>query len=77
MKMNNDKGHPLVSGNKHELMLVKIGNEISWENKASHLLLITINSDQYKAQETFLSGLCKTENRKINTSSGQGKYIRF
>ena len=29
MKMNNDKGHPLVSGNKHELMFAKIGNEIS------------------------------------------------
>ena len=44
MKLNTDKCHLLVSGNKNEHMWVKVGNDKIWESNTVKLLGVTIDN---------------------------------
>ena len=54
MKINSGKCHVFVSGNKHEQMRAKIGDNKIWESKTVKLLVITIDNelkfDEHKKQ---------------------------
>ena len=43
MKLNTDKCHLLISGNKFEHMWVKLGEDKIWENTTVKLLGVTID----------------------------------
>ena len=60
MKMNNDKCHLLISGNKCEQVWVKTGNETIWESNTFHLLGMTIEYDLKFGKHLFK--LCKKTN---------------
>lgn len=45
MEMNNDKCQLLISGNKHEHMLVKISNDRICDSNDVRVMGITIDSD--------------------------------
>ena len=42
MKLNQDKCHFLISGNKNEHLFVNVGDELIWESEAEKLLGVTI-----------------------------------
>ena len=53
MKLNPDKCHLLIAGNKHEHIFAKIGDNIVWETSEERLLGITIdNKLQFKISRT-------------------------
>ena len=45
MKLNHDKCHFIMSGHKHEYVLVKIGQNLIWEERNVKLLGIEIDSN--------------------------------
>ena len=45
MKLNQDKCHFLISGNKNEHLFVKVGDELIWESEAEKLLGVTIDKN--------------------------------
>ena len=45
MKMNSDKCHPFISGNKFEHLWAKISNDRIWESRAVQLLGITLDNE--------------------------------
>ena len=57
MKMNASKCHLFVSGNKHEHMWAKIGDDQIWEFRTAKLLGKTIDND-LKFDE-YLNNVCK------------------
>ena len=63
MKMNSDKCHLIVSGNKHENMWAKIGHDQIWESRTVKLLGITIDNE-LKLDE-YISNICKKAQRKL------------
>ena len=63
MKMNSGKCHLFVSGNKHENMWAKIGDDQIWESRTVKLLGITIDNE-LKFDE-YISNVCKKAQRKL------------
>ena len=63
MKMNSGKCHLFVSGNKHEHMWAKIGDDQIWESRTVKLLGITIDNE-LKFDE-YISNVCKKTQRKL------------
>ena len=57
MKMNASKCHLFVSGNKHEHMCAKIGDDQIWESRTAKLLSVTIDNE-LKFDE-YISNVCK------------------
>ena len=63
MKIDSDKFHLFISGNKFEHLWTKIGNNRIWENRTVKLLGITIGNE-LKFDE-HLSNVCLKANRKL------------
>ena len=63
MKMNAGKYHLFVSGNKHEDMWAKIGDNQIWGSRTVKLLGITIDNE-LKFDER-MSKVCKNAQRKL------------
>ena len=63
MKMNSDKCHLFISGNKFEHLWTKIGNNRIWENRT--VKLIDINTDNELKFDVHLSNVCLKANRKL------------
>ena len=57
MKLNRDKCHLLVSGNKHETVWAKIGETKIWESKKQKLLGVVI--DRNLNFDGYVFDLCK------------------
>ena len=74
MKMNADKCHLFVSGNKHEHRWAKIGDDQIWESRTVKLCDITI--DELKFDE-YLSNICKKAHRKTYCTDKNKKITRF
>ena len=75
MKMNASKCHLFVSGNKHEHMWARIGNDLIWESKTVKLLGITIDNE-LKFDE-HISNICKKADRKLTVLMRIKKYLDF
>ena len=75
MKMNSDKCHLLISGNKFEHLWAKIGNDRIWETRTVKLLGVTIDND-LKFDE-HLTNVCLKANRKLSALTRIRKYLDF
>jgi hypothetical protein len=75
MKLNKDKCHFLVSGNIHEHLFAKVGNEMIWESAEEKLLGITI--DKNLNFNSHLSKLCKKVGQKVTALARIVKLLPF
>ena len=65
MKLNTDKCHLLISGNKNEQMWAKLDRDIFWESNDVKLLGITL--DNNLKFDKHVSNIFSKANRKLNT----------
>ena len=75
MRMNPDKCHLLIAGNKYEQTFVKVGNDLIWESSSVKLLGVTIDN-QFKFEE-HLAKICLKANTKLTALSRITKYLDF
>ena len=75
MKMNTSKCHLFVSGNKHEHMWAKIGDDQIWESRTVKLLGVTIDNE-LKFDE-YISNVCKKAQRKLTVLTRIKNYLDF
>ena len=64
MKLNTDKCHLILAGNKHEQIFAKIGNDFIWESREERLLGVTIDNKLKFA--THIKGLVKMAHQKLS-----------
>ena len=64
MKLNTDKCHLILAGNKHEQIFAKIGNDFIWESREERLLGVTIDNKLKFA--THIKGLVKMDHKKLS-----------
>ena len=62
MILNKNKCNFLISGNTHEYLWAKVGDEMIWESSKEKLL--GINSDNNLAFKDHVSTVCKTAGKK-------------
>ena len=75
MKMNSDKCHLPISGNKYEHLWAKIGSERIRETKAVKLLGVTIDNEL--KFHVHLNNVCLKANRKLSALTRIRKYLDF
>ena len=75
MKVNSDKYHLFISGNKLEHLWAKIGHKRTWENTTVKLLVISIDNE-LKLDE-HLSNVRPRANSKLSTLTRIRKYFDF
>ena len=75
MKVNSDKYHIFISGNKLEHLWAKIGPKRIWENTTVKLLVISIDNE-LKLDE-HLSNVRPRANSKLSTLTRIRKYFDF
>ena len=75
MKLNADKCHLLVAGNKHELTWASIGSEQIWETNEQRLLGIHI--DRNLNFETHIKSICKEANIKLTAIARYARLLTF
>ena len=75
MKMNSGKCHLFVSGNKHENMWAKKGDDQIWESRTVKLLGVTIDKD-LKFDE-YISNVCKKSPKETYCTDKNKKIPRF
>ena len=75
MKLNTDKYHLLVSGNKNGKMCSNLDRDIVWESNNVKLLVITLNNKLklYK----HVSNICSKANRKLSILTRVAKFLPF
>ena len=64
MKLNTDKCHLLISGNKNEYIWAKLDEDIVWESNDVEFLRVTI--DNNLRFDKHISIICLKENRKFS-----------
>ena len=75
MKMNAEKCHLFISGNKFKQMWARIRDDMIWENKTVRLLGIMID-DELKFDK-HLTNICIKANRKLTGLTRMIKYLDF
>ena len=75
MKLNPDKCHLLIGGDKEECILANIGSELVIESLQKILLGVLINS-QLKF-ENHVKNLCKKAGKKLNALGRQCNILPF
>ena len=75
MKLNTDKRHLLISGNKSEQMWAKLGRIIVWESNDIKLLGITL--DNNLRFDKHVSNICSKANRKLSALTRVAKFFLF
>ena len=73
MKLNTDKCHLLISGNKNEQMWVKLDRDIVWESSDVKLLGITL--DNNLKFDKYVSNICSKANRKLSVFTRVVKFL--
>ena len=73
MKLNEDKCHLLVSGQKFESVWVKVGNSIIWESNDQKLLGIQIDRQLKFDNNVFL--MCKKAGNKLSALARLSNYL--
>ena len=75
LKLNTDKCHLLISGNKNEQMWTKLDRDIVWESKDVKLLGITLcNNLRF---DKHVSNICSKANRKLSALTRVAKFLLF
>ena len=75
MKLNTDKCHLFVSGNKNEYMWAKLDGGIVWESNDVELLEVTI--DNNLRFDKHVSNICLKANRKLSALTRVAKFVPF
>ena len=75
MKLNTDKCHLLVTGNKYEQIWVKLGEEKIWENNTVKLLGVTI--DRQLKFDSHVFNICAKAGKKLSVLTRMMKYLTF
>ena len=75
MKLNTDKCHLLISGNKNEQMWAKLDRDIFWESNDVKLLGITL--DNNLKFDKHVSNICSKANRKLSALTRVAKFLPF
>ena len=75
MKLNTDKCHLLISGNKNEYMWAKLDEDIVWESNDVELLGVTI--DNNLRFDKHVSNICLKANRKLSSLTRVAKFVPF
>ena len=75
MILNKTKCHFLISGNTHEHLWAKVGNEMIWESSKEKLL--GINLDNNLTFKDHVSTLCKKAGQKVTALARLVKYMPF
>ena len=70
MKLNTDKCHLLISGNKNEYMWPKLDEDIVWESNDVELLGLTIVNN-------LRFNICLKANRKLSALTRVAKFVPF
>ena len=75
MKLDTDKCHLLISGNKNEYMWAKLDEDIVWESKDAELLGVT--TDNNLRFDKRVSNICLKANRKLSALTRVAKFVPF
>ena len=75
MKLNTDKFHRLISGNKNEYMWAKLHEDIVWESNDVELFGITI--DNNLRFDKHVSNICLKANGKLSALTKVVKFVPF
>ena len=75
MKLNTDKYHLIISGNKHESLWADIGNDRIWESNCVKLL--GINIDRNLKFDFHMLKVCSEATRKLTILSRIFKFLTF
>ena len=75
MKMNSDKCHLFISGNKFEHLWTKIGNNRIWGNRIVKLSGITIGKEL--GFDEYISNACLKANGELSALTRIRKYLGF
>ena len=75
MKLNEDKCHFLVAGNRHECLWAKVGEERIWES--SHEKLLGLVIDKKLNFNKHLETICKKTSAKVTALARMVKIIPF
>ena len=75
MKLNTDKCHLLISGNKNEQMWAKLDRDIFWESNDVKLLGITL--DNNLKFDKHVSNLFSKANRQLSALTKVAKFLPF
>ena len=74
-KLNTDKCHLLISGNKNEQMLAKLNRNIVSESNDVKLLRITL--DNNLKFDKHLANICSKAKRKLSALTSVAKFLPF
>ena len=78
MKLNTDKCHLLISGNKNEQMWTRLDKDIFWESNDVKLLRITLDNNLKYDKHVSMSNSCSTANKKLSTLTiSVAKFLPF
>ena len=72
MKLNTDKCHLIISGNKHESLWANIGIDKIWES--DNVKLLGVNIDRGLKFNGPMLNICSKANRKLTILSRMSKY---
>ena len=72
MKLNTDKCHLLISGNKNKQMWAKLDRDIVWESNDVKLLRITL--DNNLKFDKHVSNICSRASIKISALTRVAKF---
>ena len=75
MKLNTDKCHLIISGNKQESLWADIGNDRIWES--NYVKLLGINIDRSLKFDFHMLNVCSKANRKLTILSRMFKFLTF
>ena len=77
IKLNTDKCHLLISGNKNEQMRVKLDRDIVWETDDVKLLRITLDTNLKFDKHESNIWLTEKANRKLSALTRVAKFLPF
>ena len=75
MKLNTDKCHLIIGGNKSEHIWIQLGEDKIWESGQVKLLGVTLDN-QLKFDRHVLN-ICKKAGRKLSALTRMMPYLSF
>ena len=75
MKLNTDKCHLIISGNKHESFWADIGNDRIWES--NYVNLLGMNIDRSLKFDFHMLKVCSKAIKKLTLLSRMSKFLTF
>ena len=75
MKLNTDKCHLIIAGNKYEHIWAKLGEELIWEENSVKLLGVTI--DRQLKFDKHVFDICTKAGRKLSALTRMISYLTF